>query len=42
MTKFLIGFVAGIMLATVGVEGVVRMLDNGVNRVQEVGRDIAQ
>jgi hypothetical protein len=42
MTKFLMGFVAGLIVATVGFSGVARMLDNGVSRVQDVSREISQ
>lgn len=42
MTKFLIGFVAGLMVATVGVGGIAQILDNGVSRVQDISREIAQ
>ena len=36
MTKLLIGFILGIVVATVGFSGIARMLDNGVNKVKEV------
>ena len=42
MTKFLIGFVLGVVVATVGFSGVAQILDNGVTRVQDVSREIAQ
>jgi len=42
MTKFLIGFVLGVVVATVGFSGVAQILDNGVSRVQDVSREIAK
>ena len=34
MTKILIGFVLGIIVATVGFSGIARMLDRGVDTVK--------
>ena len=42
MTKFLIGFVLGVVVATVGFSGVALILDNGVSRVQDASREIAK
>ena len=39
MTKFLVGFILGIVVATVGFSGIARMLDNGVNKVKEVSQE---
>lgn len=39
MTKFLAGFILGIVVATVGFSGIARMLDNGVNKVKEVSQE---
>lgn len=39
MTKVLIGFILGVVVATVGFSGVARMLDNGVNKVKEVSQE---
>jgi hypothetical protein len=39
MSKLLIGFVLGIVVATVGFSGIARMLDNGVNKVKEVSQE---
>lgn len=39
MTKLLIGFILGIVVATVGFGGIARMLDNGVNKVKEVSQE---
>ena len=42
MTKLLIGFILGIVVATVGFSGIARMLDNGVNKVKEVSTEQAK
>ena len=42
MTKFLAGFILGIVVATIGFSGVARLLDNGVNKVKEVATEKAQ
>ncbi len=39
MSKLLIGFVLGIVVATVGFSGIAKMLDNGVNKVKEVSQE---
>jgi hypothetical protein len=36
MTKLLIGFVLGIVVATVGFSGIAKMADKGVDKVKEV------
>lgn len=36
MFKLFVGFILGIVVATVGFSGIARMLDNGVNKVKEV------
>jgi hypothetical protein len=41
MSKLLIGFILGIVVATVGFSGIARMLDNGVNKVKEVSQEQA-
>jgi hypothetical protein len=41
MSKLLIGFIFGIVVATVGFSGIARMLDNGVNKVKEVSQEQA-
>lgn len=35
MTKFIVGFVAGLIVATVGFSGIARILDKGVDTVKE-------
>jgi hypothetical protein len=42
MTKFIAGFVLGIIVATVGFSGIAKLLDNGVNKVKEVATEKAQ
>jgi hypothetical protein len=42
MTKFVIGFVLGIVVATVGFAGVARMLDHGVDAVKTQSQDLAK
>ena len=39
MVKFSLGFVLGIVVATVGFSGVAKMADQGVAKVQEVAKD---
>jgi hypothetical protein len=40
--KFVAGVVVGIAICTVGFSGMARMLDNGVNKVQEVTKEAAK
>ena len=42
MIKFIAGFVAGLIVASVGFAGIARMLDRGVQTIQETSRDLAQ
>jgi hypothetical protein len=42
MSKFFIGFVLGLMVATVGFSGIARIADNGVNKVQEISKEAAK
>jgi hypothetical protein len=42
MTKFLIGFVAGLIVATVGFSGVARIMDSGVQTIQQTTKELAQ
>ena len=39
MSKLIIGFILGIVVATVGFSGIARILDNGVNKVKEVSQE---
>jgi capsular polysaccharide biosynthesis protein len=42
MRNLLIGFVLGIVVATVGFSGVARMLDNGIGAVKSTSKELAQ
>jgi capsular polysaccharide biosynthesis protein len=42
MRNLVIGFVLGIVVATVGFSGVARMLDNGIGAVKTHSRELAQ
>ena len=42
MRNLIIGFVLGIVVATVGFGGIARMLDNGVGAVQKHSKELAQ
>ena len=39
MIKFVAGVVVGVVICTVGFSGIARMIDNGVNKVQEVAKE---
>ena len=40
--KFVAGVIVGIVICTVGFSGIARMIDNGVNKVQEVTKEAAK
>ena len=42
MIKFIVGFVLGLMVATVGVSGITRMMDNGVQTIQKSAEELAR
>ena len=42
MNKFVIGFFAGIIVATIGFSGVARLLDRSVQKVKEVATEQAK
>lgn len=42
MRNLIIGFVLGIVVATVGFSGVAQMLDNGIGAVKEHSKELAQ
>lgn len=42
MTKILIGFIFGIIVATVGFSGIARMLDRGVDTVKTQSQEMAK
>jgi hypothetical protein len=39
---YIVAFILGIFVATVGIQGVAAVADKGVNHVQKVMRDTAQ
>jgi hypothetical protein len=40
--RFVIGFVLGLVVATVGFSGIARMLDNGIERVKTQSQELAK
>ena len=40
--RFVIGFILGLVVATVGFSGLARVVDHGVSKVQEVAKEAAQ
>ena len=42
MTKLVIGFVLGIVVATVGFSGITKVLDRGVQTIQQQSKELAQ
>jgi hypothetical protein len=42
MTKFVVGFVLGVIVATIGFSGVARLLDSGVEVVKEKSQELAK
>jgi hypothetical protein len=42
MSKLIIGFILGLVVATVGFGGIARILDNGVSAVKTHSKDLAQ
>jgi hypothetical protein len=42
MRNLVIGFVIGLVVATVGFSGVARMLDRGVQTIQNQSKELAQ
>jgi len=42
MTKLLIGFVLGVVVATVGFGGITKVLDRGVQTIQQQSKELAQ
>lgn len=42
MTKLVIGFVIGVVVATVGFSGIARLLDRGVQTIQQQTKELAQ
>jgi hypothetical protein len=42
MGKILVGIVIGIVIATIGFGGIARMLDRGVQTIQQQSKELAQ
>jgi hypothetical protein len=42
MIKFLAGFVVGLVVASVGFSGVARIMDRGVQQIQNQSKELAQ
>jgi hypothetical protein len=42
MTKFIVGFVLGIVVASVGFSGIARIADKGVQQIQTQSKELAQ
>jgi len=42
MRNLIVGFVLGIVVATVGFSGVARILDNSISSVKEHSKELAQ
>lgn len=42
MTKLIIGFVLGVVVAAVGFGGIARMLDRGVEQIQQQSKELAR
>ena len=42
MTKFLVGIVVGITISTVGVSGIARMVENGVDTTKSIVQETAK
>ena len=42
MRNLMVGFVLGIVVATVGFGGIARIMDNGVNAVKSHSKELAQ
>jgi NO-binding membrane sensor protein with MHYT domain len=42
MIKFVVGFVLGLAVATVGFSGMARILDSGVQTIQQTTKELAQ
>ena len=42
MSKLLLGFILGLIVATVGFSGVARMLDNGITTIKSQSQEMAK
>lgn len=42
MSKLIIGFVLGLVVAAVGFSGIARIFDRGVHTIQQTSKELAQ
>ena len=42
MIKFVVGFVLGVTVATVGFSGMAQIMDSGVQTIQQTTKELAQ
>ena len=42
MSKLLIGFILGLVVAAVGFSGIARIFDRGVHTIQQTSKELAQ
>jgi hypothetical protein len=42
MTKFIIGFVLGVVVSTIGFTGLARVADRGVEHLKETSQEVAK
>jgi hypothetical protein len=42
MSKFIIGFVLGIVVSTIGFSGLARMADRGVDQLKQTSQEVAK
>jgi hypothetical protein len=40
--KFIVGVIFGILIVTVGFQGIAKIFDNGVSKVQELSKEAAK
>jgi len=42
MSKFIIGFILGIVVSTIGFSGLARMADRGVDQLKQTSQEVAK
>ena len=42
MTKFILGFVLGVVVSAVGFSGIARMFDKGIDTIKHQSKELAQ
>jgi hypothetical protein len=42
MTKFIVGFVLGVIVSTIGFTGLARVADRGVEHLKETSQEVAK